>query len=175
MIGIMIGEQQGFAQNRLSLAVRYFGGQISTRIRHQMDHFEQIALEGRYALVPSLTIGRRRCFWPVTGWKRRRDVFWISAELQDIPLREPRMFEQLPARMRQTIRERSIFLWRESFQRIHEVYVRASAFQQIGDLFAQLAIYIARRLLRYFLGRFFVSFFDGLFLFHSGFPEISTC
>src|SRR5580704_12620280 len=127
MIGIMIGEQQGFAQNRLSLAVRYFGGQISTRIRHQMDHFEQIALEGRDALVPSLTIGRRRCFWPVTGWKRRRDVFWISAELQDIPLREPRVFEQLPARMRKCVRKSSIFPGRKPVERVHEMDVRASA------------------------------------------------
>src|SRR5271169_3271446 len=128
MIGIMIGEQQRFAQNRLSLAVRYFGGQIGARICYKMDHFEQIALEGGHALVPSFTIGRRRRFGPVTGRKRWRDVFWISAELQDIPLREPRMFEQLPTRMRQTVRERAIFLWRESIQRIHEVDVRAPAF-----------------------------------------------
>src|SRR5580704_7170635 len=102
-------------------------------------------------------------------------MFWVSTELQDVPLCEPRVLEQLPARMRKGVGERSIFPSREAIQRIHKVNVRAPAFKKINQLFAQIAVCIRRRFNPGVLRSFLRCLFVRLFLFHSGFPEISTC
>src|SRR5580693_493815 len=128
VVGVVVREKQRFAQNRLALTMRYFGEQIGARVSHQTDHLFQIALERRHAFLPGYLIGGHRRFWAVSVWKIRRDVFWISAEVHDVPLREPRVFEQLPARVRKRVRECPIFLSREIVQSVHEMDVRASAF-----------------------------------------------
>src|SRR5580692_8922862 len=175
VIRIVVCQYQRFPQNRLALAMRYFSEEIGLRVLHQADHILQIPLECRDAFLPGFLVGGDRRFGPVSRWKRRGDVLGISAELEDVPLREPRMFEQLPARVRKRVREGSIFPRREIVESIHEMDVRASALEQVHDLLAQFAIRVASGLRRSFSCFWFCSFFACLFLFHSGFPVIRTC
>src|ERR1700676_887293 len=128
VISIVIRKKKRFPQNGLPLTMRYFGEEVGARTSHQMDHLLQIALERRHAFGPRLFIGGRWRFWPVPARKSGRDMFGITAEVQNVPLRKPRVFEQLPARVRQCVSESSIFPGGEPFQCVHEMDVRASAF-----------------------------------------------
>jgi hypothetical protein len=146
MIGIVIREHQRFAQNCLAVPVRYFREEIGFWILHQVDHLLQVALERRDAFVPFFFTGGRGGFWPISGGKWRRNVFRISTEFENVPLCEAGVFEQLPAGVGQSVRERSVFPGREIIECVREVDVRASTFQEVHDLLAQFAIGVWRGL-----------------------------
>src|ERR1700730_19225095 len=57
----------------------------------------------------------------------------IAAELQDVPLRDASVFEQLPSGMRQSLRVGPSLRFWETFDRIHKVHVCAATFQQIRN------------------------------------------
>src|SRR5258708_12629678 len=67
----------------------------------------------------------------------------VAAEFQDVPLRDSRMFQQLPARVRQTGGERAAFVGRKFLQCVHKMHVRGAALQYIDHMLAQRHI-IAR-------------------------------
>src|SRR5579864_7155415 len=67
-------------------------------------------------------------------------MVWIPAEFQDVPLRDPRMLQQLPARVRQSRSKRTALVRRKFLQRIHELHVRRSALQQIHQMLAQRSV-----------------------------------
>src|SRR4029077_8382597 len=164
------------AQNRLAIAVRNFRKQVRARTLHQLTHLVQIVLERLHTFLPFRFARRPRRLWPVAFGKSRRHMFRVAAELQDVPLRDARMLEQLPAGVRQTRRKRSAFVRWKLFQRIHKVHMRGAALQQIDQMFAQRRIaarartFSARALLR-----LSARLFCCLLFLQADFSETITC
>src|ERR1700685_60019 len=63
-------------------------------------------------------------------------MFWVAAELQDVPLGEANTLKKLRPGVRQSLRVRSALPRRKAIKRVHELNVRASTFQEIRELFA---------------------------------------
>lgn len=99
MIGVVIGDEHGFTQDGLALAVRDASEEIRFRVLNQFDHGAQIGVEIANAAVPGGGVGRSGGGRPVAGRERRRDVAQIAAEFEDVPLGDAEMFEQLPERV----------------------------------------------------------------------------
>src|SRR6266404_5531343 len=92
------------------------------------------------------------------------------------------MFQQLPARVRQTRRECAALVGREFFERVHELHVRGAALQQIDQMLAQCGIIHTRGRARAFSTRAFsccafAALLVGRFLFllQADFSETITC
>jgi hypothetical protein len=66
---------------------------------HQLEHGLQVGLKGLAAFVPGLLVGRSGGLWPVAFGEFWRDVFWVTGEFEDVPLREAQVFEELPCGM----------------------------------------------------------------------------
>src|SRR5262249_2697010 len=157
MIGIVICQQQRLAQNRLPASVGNLRIQIRLRILHELDHLFQIALKIPYALFPRSVIWRKRCLRPVPPGKIRGDMLRIPAELQNVPLRDSRVLQQLPTGVRQSLGEHTLLALRKPCERIFKMHVRSAAFQQINEVFSQRFVMILLSVLAdsFFLRRFF--------------------
>src|SRR5919108_2580660 len=86
------------------------------------------------------------------------------------------MLQKLPAGVRQSGDEGSALRFGKTFDRVHEMDVRAAPFQKIDEVFAQSFVVVARTCLfpgyRLFLGRWLCFFLhDG----DSYFSETRTC
>jgi hypothetical protein len=136
----MIREQQRFSQDRLSLAMWDLLIQIRPRIFHQADHFAQVFLKLLNTFLPSRFVRRPGRLRPIAFGKFRRNMFGVAAEFQDIPLRQPRVLEELPSRMRKPLGIGSALTDRKSLQCVHEVYVRPAALEQIHQMFPESSI-----------------------------------
>jgi len=67
----------------------------------------------------------------------RRDVLRIPAELQDVALRQARMFEQFPARIWRSRRSHTALIRRKSLQGRLPIYVGLTLGQKISQVFAE--------------------------------------
>ena len=123
----MVGEDEGFAQNGLALAVGDFGVEIGSRIFDQLDHFAQIVFEPLHRLIPLFFARRGRRLGPVALGKFGRDVLVVAAEFQNIPLRDAGVFEELPPGMREALRVGAALGRGEVFDGVHEMDVGAAA------------------------------------------------
>src|SRR5262249_36836851 len=85
-IGVVVGNEQRLAQDRLPLAVRDRREQVRGRVRDQVLHRLQIGAEGGEAPLPGAIIRRSIALGPVPVRKLWRDVLWVAAELEDVPL-----------------------------------------------------------------------------------------
>src|SRR6266699_1422456 len=144
MIGVVVRHEQRFAQDRLAVPMGNPGEQIGLRILHETDHFLEISHKCLHGLVPRGLIRRPRRCRPVPFGKSGGNMLGIAAEFQDVPLRDPRMFQELPAGMRQSRYKGSAFGLGEALDGVHEMDVRAAAFQKIDEVFAQCPIVAAR-------------------------------
>src|SRR5712671_7291654 len=68
----------------------------------------------------------------------------VAAELQNVPLRNPRMLQQLPTGVRQARRKRSTLVRWKFFQRIQKLHVSRATLQQIDQVLTQRRIVHAR-------------------------------
>src|SRR5579872_4033066 len=93
MVGIVIGDQQGFAQERLTLPVRNRSEKIVGRIHDDLRHFSQISPEAGHARIPRGRTRRSIVVGPISFWPLRGFMLWISAELEYVPLRQAQMFQ----------------------------------------------------------------------------------
>src|SRR5437667_278672 len=96
VIGVVIGEDERFAQHGLSSAVRDLREQIDLRVAYQSLHLSEVALHLGGALVPGCLVGRRVAYGPVARRPVGGDVFRALRELDDIPLRDPDVLEDAP-------------------------------------------------------------------------------
>src|SRR5215472_967007 len=144
MIGVVVRHQQGLAQDCLALTMRNPGVQIRLWILHQADHLLEISPKALDGLGPRCSIRGPSCFRPVAFGKSGGNVLGVAAELQDVPLRDPRMLQELPAGMRQSRDKGSAFGLGETLDGVPEMDVRATALQQIDEVFTQFAIVTAR-------------------------------
>src|SRR5215469_13999066 len=160
MIGIVVGEEQSLTQYRLTITMGNLGIQIGLRVFHQADYFSQVALKRFYGFIPRSGIGRPRRLRPVAFGKTRRNVLGVAAELQDVPLRDARMLQELPPGVRESGDEGSALCFREILDGIHEMDVRPASFQEVDHVVAQCFVAIARS-----------CFFAGYRLFLGGRPD----
>ena len=75
VIGIVVGNQQSFSQDRLSGAVGNRGVEIGGGIYYQIRHGLKILLEGSKTLVPGAFIRGFRTFRPVALGKLGRYMY----------------------------------------------------------------------------------------------------
>src|SRR5579863_2690162 len=99
MIGVVIGHQQCFAQERLSLSVRDARVQVRGGVRDELLHGFKVSFKRCYTLVPCPRIRGSCCRGPVAAWPVWRHVTGITAKLEDIPLRDTQVLDNLPSRM----------------------------------------------------------------------------
>src|SRR5215467_5643331 len=137
MIRIVVRKKQRFAKNRLAVTMRNLRAQVGLGIFYQADHFFQVTLERLQSLVPGGRVRRTWRFRPIALRKSGRDMFRIAAEFENVPLRNPRMFQKLPARVWQSRDESAAFGFGEALDGVDEVNVRAAALQKVDEMFAQ--------------------------------------
>src|SRR5258708_33530286 len=103
----------------------------------------------------------------------------VAAEFQDVPLRDSRMFQQLPARVWQTRGDRAAFVGRKFLDRVHKMHVRGAALQYIAHMLAQRHIIARARAssARSFCARtlFALRFPSCLLFLQADFSETITC
>ena len=98
----VIRQQQCLPQQRLTGAVRNFGEEIGFFRRHQFLHGFLIPPHLPDARVPDRCAGRSFGLGPISLRPLWRDVFRVAAELQDVPLCDTNVFQQLPRRVLRT-------------------------------------------------------------------------
>src|ERR1700678_2920071 len=104
MIRVMVGYQQRFAEQRLTLAMRYFGKQIVLRIGDEILHLFQVLLKLLDASLPGVLTRRGLGRRPVVVGKLLLLVFGIAAKFENILLRDPHVLQQFPRRVWRAIR-----------------------------------------------------------------------
>src|SRR5579885_75329 len=100
VIGVVVGDEEGFAEQRLTGAVGERGEEVGVLLADNPDQGVKSGTEGMDGLVPGCGVGRSGRFWPVAGGKFRGDVLWIARELEDVPLSDAHVFENFPRRVR---------------------------------------------------------------------------
>lgn len=100
VIRIVIGDEQGFAKDRLSAAVRDLCEKVRVSVGDEITHRLQIS---QHLVRRSLPIdGRCDRPVPVAVGEVGRRVIGLTAEFQNIPLGDPNVFEQFPCGVRRS-------------------------------------------------------------------------
>src|SRR6266571_8451582 len=92
----MIGDQQRFAENCLTITMGNLGKEVDRRIRDQRFHLFQILAELLNSFLPELFISLLVRLRPITLRPLRRNVLSVSTELQNVPLRNAHVLKHLP-------------------------------------------------------------------------------
>ena len=89
----MVRDEEDFAQNRLTVAVRDFGGEIGLRVVHEVFDRRQVGAEGGERLFPGggIRLGIRR--GSVVVRPLQFLILRVADEIEDVPLREAQVFE----------------------------------------------------------------------------------
>ncbi len=114
------------------------GIQIGLRIRNELLHRLQILAELLNTLVPSSGTRWSIRFRPIILRPFGRLVFGVAAEFENIPLRQPKMLEQHPGRVRESVGFYAAQLLRHVFHDVVKPGVGAAAVKQINDVLAKL-------------------------------------
>lgn len=96
VVGGVVGNEQGLAQNGLAGAVRDGGQQVGARRVQQMQKPLPVLPDMVQGCLPLLFIGGSVGGRPVALRKFWRLVFGVDGELHNIPLRDADMLDQLP-------------------------------------------------------------------------------
>ena len=99
VVSVMVGNEQRFPQNCLTLTVRYPRVQVRRWITHQLAHGFEVGLKCLHALVPRHSVRRSLRFGPVSGGPFWRLVLRIPAEFEDVPLRQAHVLDDFPGRV----------------------------------------------------------------------------
>jgi hypothetical protein len=146
VIGVVVGGQDRLAQQRvLPLAVRQRLEQVGARIGDQPHHGLQIGAETGDGAVPGPGVGRLRAAGrPVPFRPARRDVRRVAAELEDVPLRQAQVLEQLPQRVLDAVGPGAAQRRRHVADDRFEAEVGVLAGQHLPQLLAQRGVLILR-------------------------------
>ncbi len=93
MIGIVIGYKKYFPQVRLARTMWNLLEQGDLRIFRQFLYALQFRQKHVNRSSPCLARLRYRVLWPMFVQPRRGNVVGIDRELEDIPLRDPQVFQ----------------------------------------------------------------------------------
>src|SRR3954467_5864699 len=110
---------------------------LFVRRGHQLLEVFEIVPKTRDALFPSRIAGRRRRFGPIALGPLGVDGLGIASELEDVPLRDTHMFEELPCCVGRAFDLLAAELWRETAHGFIKTNVRAFKAEQIEQMFLQ--------------------------------------
>ena len=96
MVGVMIGHEERFVEERLVVRVRNRGEEISGGMFDSGGEFFQVGAESGDAFVPGFCIGRFGRFGPVAGREIGRGVLGVKGVFDDVPLCNKEMLEEFP-------------------------------------------------------------------------------
>ena len=145
MVGIVVRDEQGLAEDRLAGPVRDAGRKVRRGIFYQPFHGAEVGLKRLNASVPGGRVGRRVGFRPVAFGKLRRDVLSVAAEFEDVPLRNAHVLEQPPCRKRKSGGADATQLRREVREDLFKGNVRAATVQQIQQMLTQGPVQVSGR------------------------------
>src|SRR5258706_6201756 len=137
MISVVVGDQERFAQDRLAVAMRNLGEEISRGLRNEIFHLFQIAAELGNCFLPKFRIAGFVGPWQISFGQFRRSVIFVAAEFENVPLRDPHVLEHLPRSVGQVLNPLAATLRRETSEKVFKVDVRVAATQQLQQMFAK--------------------------------------
>ena len=140
MVGVVIGQEQGFAEDGLAVAPGDAGEQVSLGILHERLHGLQVAAELLDAFGPGCGGGRGRSFRPVAFGPFRGDVFFVAAEFEDIPLGQTEVFEEHPGRVREVCGLGAAEFGRKISYDGVEVGVSVASSEEFDEILAQVLV-----------------------------------
>src|SRR5438105_15590066 len=104
MIRVVVRQDQDLAQQSLPIAMRnWFIQFFFTGFLQQDLHLLEITTKLLDTLLPRFVTRRLLRFRPVSFRPLGRDVLRTAAELEDVPLPDAQVFEQLPCRVWRSI------------------------------------------------------------------------
>src|SRR5208282_2598383 len=142
MICVVIGHQQGFAENGLAVAPWDSGQQVGLGIFYQILHRLEVLPEFFHTCIPNGGGRRSFCLRPIPFGPFRRDVFRVAAEFQNVPLRDAQVFQQHPERVGQAGRLLSKQFVRNVGDYFFELGVGATSIEQVNHMLAQHLVFI---------------------------------
>ena len=96
VVGVVIGEEQGFVQQGLVVGVRDRSEYIRCGIFDFGGELFAVGAEGSDALLPGFCVGRFRGFWPIARRKVGGDMLGVESVFDDVPLGDAEMLEEFP-------------------------------------------------------------------------------
>ena len=136
MVCVMVGDQQGLAQDGLAIAPGNWCIEVGSGISYQVVYRLEVFSKRLNAVVPCGCVGRRLCFRPVALRPRWRYVLAITAELENVPLCDAHMLEQHPCRVRKSVYLLASQIGRKINDRIVKSSMRFAAFDQDEQMFS---------------------------------------
>jgi hypothetical protein len=99
VVGVMVGEKQGFVEQRLVIGVGNGSEKVGGRVFNFGGELFAVGAEGRDTFIPGFCVGRLRRFGPIAGGEIGRDMLGIECVFDDVPLGDAEMFEEFPGRV----------------------------------------------------------------------------
>src|SRR5687767_13072360 len=133
----MVGDEQELADVRLSGAVRDLREQVDRFVDRERLECRAILAERGDRVIPRLVawrLGRRR---PVIVRPGRLLVARVAAEVEDVPLRDAQVLDELPRRMRKAADADAAVPRREPFDGLLEADVRVLPGEDTAKLLAE--------------------------------------
>ena len=96
VVGVVIGEEQGFVQQGLVVGVRDGGEEIGGRIFDFGGELLAVGAKGSDAFFPGFCVGRFGRLGPIARRENGRDMPGVERVFDDVPLRDAKMFEEFP-------------------------------------------------------------------------------
>src|SRR4029079_17736732 len=115
MVRVMVCHKQRLPEYRLAVAMRDLSEEVNTLVSDKIAHSLNIIKKLFDRFVPI----RDRAFavWPVIVRPFHSLIIRIPGEVEDVPLRDPHMLEQLPCRVRRSVGPRIDLFERKITQR----------------------------------------------------------
>jgi len=140
MVSVVVGGQQHFAQDSLAIAVRNPRVEVDRVVGNQTAESLQVLAETVNAAIPGLGIGRLGRRRPVAVREFRRFVFGVSAELQNVPLCDPHMFQNFPRRVGRTLGALAANLVGKVLNGVLESGVGMTALEELMEVLAESGV-----------------------------------
>jgi hypothetical protein len=86
VVGIMVGEEKSFVEERLVVGVRDGSQKIGLGVFDSGGELFEVGAKGGDAFLPGFFVGRFGRFWPVAGRKIGRSVLGVKRVFDDVPL-----------------------------------------------------------------------------------------
>lgn len=96
MVGVVIGEEKSFVQQRLVIGVRDGRKKIGCGIFDFGGELFQVGVKRSDAVLPGFFVGRFGRFGPIASRKIGRSVLGIERVFDDVPLGDAEMLEEFP-------------------------------------------------------------------------------
>ena len=122
----MVGYQERFTQQGLSVAMGDLSGEIAVGAGDKFLHGFKVGQDLFHAFVPGFVAGRRFGFGPVFIRPLRRFVFGGAAEFKNVPLGNADVLQQLPRCMRASFRLAVAQTFRKILERFAQIDMRFS-------------------------------------------------